>query len=219
MTVHHAKSEDEAKPGDWVLFVLDNSDQAGALGYHDQTSADVIYGRVFAQPCLTDGGSTALQGPYSVSSVLSHEVLETLVDPHCNLWAERSDGVAIAYEVCDPVESFTYTVHDRYSGDITVSDFVTPEWFDENRSPGERFDFLGKAVSPFVLTPGGYWIQAKVGGESQSFAEGYDRVRDDARAITYVFGPDFPHWKKVTKMTELGRTGRRSRLKPTVEGT
>jgi hypothetical protein len=74
--VVYAASEATAPPGSWVIGVFDDSDQAGALGWHDLAKGDVVYGRVFARPVLTHGGN-ALTAPLSVASVLSHEVLET----------------------------------------------------------------------------------------------------------------------------------------------
>src|ERR1700738_3690548 len=55
------------------MVILDNADQAGALGYHDETPDGKPYGRVFVAPVLDHGG-TALSGSLSVSAVLSHEV-------------------------------------------------------------------------------------------------------------------------------------------------
>src|SRR5207237_195527 len=162
-----------------------------------------IYGRVFAKPSL-DAGSTALAGPYAVSSVLSHEAIETLGDPHVNGWAEIAPGLLVAYELCDPVESFTYTYHDKHMGlDVALSDFVTPEWFDPQRSPGERFDYLGMAAAPATLTKGGYWVQATIGTETEKFAAavptGSVVVEHADRGVTYVFGPAYPDWKKAVK--------------------
>jgi hypothetical protein len=207
LTVDYIEDESEAKAGDWVLGVLDNADQEGVLGWHTSEN-DVIYGRVFVQPSL-NSGSTALTGPYAVSSVLSHEALETLGDPHVNQWAEVAPGLMVAYELCDPVESFTYVYHDKHMGlDVALSDFVTPEWFDPQRSPGERFDYLGLAPAPATLTPGGYWVQATI---ASVIPTGADVVEHADRGVTYVFGPAYPDWKKPLKQQGAGRTARRDK--------
>lgn len=89
--VTYAANETLAPPGSWVLAVLDDSDQADALGWHTEDQGDLVYGRVFASPVLDNGGDV-LTKPLSVASVLSHEVLETFVDPHVNLWADDGKG-------------------------------------------------------------------------------------------------------------------------------
>src|ERR1700761_2910444 len=86
-----------AKPpgGAWVVAVLNNSDQAGALGYHDLTPDGLPLGKVFA--------GTDRQNGEHVSVTLSHELLEMLGDPWINLAAQSDDGKFYAWEACDPV--------------------------------------------------------------------------------------------------------------------
>src|SRR5882724_10615097 len=55
-------------PGAWQVIILDNSDQAGALGYHDLTSDGLPIGKVFAKTDKDNGLS------WSVTA--SHELLE-----------------------------------------------------------------------------------------------------------------------------------------------
>jgi hypothetical protein len=59
-----------------------------------------------------------------------------------------------AYEVCDAVEA------DNFGYDIkgvTVSDFVTPAWFEAFRKVGStQFSFKKHVNAPFQLAPGGY---------------------------------------------------------------
>ena len=96
----------------------------GVLGFHTEDPGGKLWGVVAAKPEL-DSGATATTGDWSVSSVLSHEVLEMFIDPNCNLWANDGRGSAYSFEVCDPVEAPTYTVNG-----ISVSNFVSPAWFD-----------------------------------------------------------------------------------------
>lgn len=191
LPVVYATSADAAPPGSWVIAVLDNADQADALGYHDVTSGDVVYGKVFAGPVLDNGGD-ALTRKLSVASVLSHEVLETFVDPYCNLWADAGTGYSIAVEVGDPVESDSYQV-DVDGTSVMVSNFATPHWFDpfaKQRSGG--FDYLNKCTSPFQMTRGGYIIKMRDG------------------RVTQQFGESYPAWRKETKKFSLARTARRT---------
>ncbi len=63
--------------GTWWLTILDDSDQAGALGYHDLTPDGLPLGKVFAATDLKYGNS------WTVTA--SHELLEMLADPNINL--------------------------------------------------------------------------------------------------------------------------------------
>lgn len=196
---------------DWVISILDDdSESEGALGWHWQDDTDHIYGKIFAKPCLEDGKSSALSGPYAVSSVLSHEVLETLADPFCNLYSDSFQGFMVAVEICDPVEADTYTIGvQRHPGQlgnvpVVVSNFVYPEWFDATASTGEKYDYLGKCKAPLTMTPGAYWVQMPSGAEQQKWGEvvgwekdvGFD-VRDTGKVI---FSSEMPEWKRELKM-------------------
>jgi hypothetical protein len=140
----------QPEPGSWWLVILDDSDQAGALGYHDLTTEGLPIGKVFAHSDLTAG----LQ--WSVTA--SHELLEMLGDPDINLTAfvqpDATSGTLYAYEVCDSCEADQY----GYAIDsVTVSDFVYPPWFESFRSPGSiQFDHGKHITAPFQLLPGGY---------------------------------------------------------------
>lgn len=135
-------------PTQWQLVVLDDSDQAEDLGYHELTAAGLPIGKVFAKSDLNSGTS------WSVT--MSHEVLEMLADPWINTCIEfdAPSGYADFYamEVCDPCEAdaYSYTI-----GRIAVSDFVTPQWFMAT-AIGVQFDFGKRIVLPFQLLPGGY---------------------------------------------------------------
>lgn len=181
---------EDAAPGTWVIAILDDADQAGDLGWHTEEQGDLIYGRVFAKPSL-DAGGTALSGKYAVSSVLSHEVLETFVDPNVSLWAQSSTGLLISYEVCDPVESDGYDIT-VYQHKVAVSNFVTPAWFDPQASGSDQFDYLSKVHAPFTMSRGGYWVQMTEG------------------KVTQKFGEHFPEWKKGSKQIDTSRAARRT---------
>jgi hypothetical protein len=136
----------------WQLVVLDHSDQADALGYHDVTVHGKPLGKVFAADDKKYG--------LSWSVTISHELIEMLGDPDINLCAFSSDkgdgSVAqlVAYELCDACEddSLGYKI-----GDVLVSDFVLPEWFMTNVTPPSGFFDFGKHVTqPFQLLSGGY---------------------------------------------------------------
>jgi hypothetical protein len=111
-------------------------------------------------------------------------------DPNCNLYADIGAGVSVAVEIADPVENDTYPVG---TGEVTVSSFVTPAWFDPSASEGARFDHLGKVHGPFQMTKGGYVVL---------FEEG---------KVKQVFGEEYPEWRKASKRVGVARTARRTR--------
>lgn len=177
-------------PGAHPIYLFDKSDQADALGYHDETPDGVVYGRVFIDPVI-DAGGEVLTGAWSVSSVLSHEVLELFGDPNCNLWATANDGYDYALELGDPVEADSYDIN--VSGHVvSVSNFVLPEWFDDFPPEGSKFDYLGKLTAAFSMTPGGYVIYK------------------DSGTVKQKFGAAYPEWKKATKGHAAARSARRS---------
>jgi len=139
----------EPNPQYWWLVVLDNSDQAGALGYHDLTPAGLPIGKVFA--------ASDLQYKTSWSVTTSHELLEMLADPNINLsvFDEGPIGARLyAYEVCDACEDdgFGYEIDG-----ILVSDFVLPAWFESFRKPNSTdFDFRKHISAPLQLLNNGY---------------------------------------------------------------
>ena len=143
----------------WVIAILDDSDQADALGYHDETANGTPLGKVFAKSCLDDHVSWTV--------CLSHELLEMLADPYINLCAEGADGRIRAMEVCDAVEddSCGYEI----SG-ILVSDFVLPAWFSLRNVPAP-FDFCKKVPAAFALAQGGYISIMAAGNWSQENAD------------------------------------------------
>jgi hypothetical protein len=136
--------------GSWWLVLLDDSDQANALGYHDLTTEGLPIGKVFAASDLKAGTS------WTVTA--SHELLEMLADPNVNLTvfvqSSNTGGILYSYEVCDSCEddSYGYTIDN-----VAVSDFVYPAWFESFRPEGSvQFDRMNKIQNPLQLLNGGY---------------------------------------------------------------
>jgi hypothetical protein len=142
----------------------------GLLGYHAED-----WGAVATQPEFADGAQV-LTGDWSVSSTLSHEVLEIFVDPNCNLWANNGQGSVYSLEVCDPVEAPTYTVNG-----VSVSNFVTPSWFDPLAPATAQFDKLGQVTAPFTIAASGYANYVNGGQVKQQW------------------GTKYPGWRKTMK--------------------
>ena len=179
--------------GYYPIYLLDDPDQAGDLGYHTEDPGGRPYGRVFARPVLTAVGGSVLSGGLSVASVLSHEVVEFFIDIGCNLWADRGDGTYVAYEACDPVEEDSYPVQvaDSTGAEVTVSvsNFALAAWFDPMATvPGTQYDWLKKLVAPLQVAPGGYVVvlDSKTGKIAQFFAS------EEGRALHAVTRPPHP---------------------------
>jgi hypothetical protein len=163
------------QPADaWWLACFDDSDQAGALGYHDVTPAGLPLGKAFV-------GSDIKYG-YQPSVTMSHELLEMLGDPEINLTVQVGDAEFWAYETCDAVEAdeLGYMI-----GDVLVSDFVTPAWF--GQSFAGPYSFRRNVSKPLELARGGYIsVWSPHGGWTQRAAEGHaashlDRPRVGSR--------------------------------------
>jgi hypothetical protein len=186
---------------DALIGILDDADQAGNLGWHTEGPDAAVYGRVFAQPVLANGGN-ALTNQLSVCSVLSHEVIEVVGDAACNGWAQQGDGTLTARELCDPVEGDSYVMTLNAPGETlsgTVSDFVLPSWFDPDAASGKT-DYLGLISSPFEVRSNGYVI-VMTGG-----------------TVTSRWGDKYPEWRKATKAVPVARTARRSETFPYPDG-
>lgn len=131
-------------PAAWQVVFLDDSDQAGALAYHDLTNAGLPISKVFA--------TTIIEDKASVSVGATHEICEMAVDPWLNGAYQDAAGTFWASEICDPVED------DKYGymiGDILVTDFVTQAWY-ATENAREPIDFQKHAASAFEVLPGGY---------------------------------------------------------------
>lgn len=146
--------------GWWQIVVMDDPDQAGALGYHELTSGGAPLGKVFA------GLDLRMESAWTVT--LSHELLEMLADPWIDWCAEAQDGRIYALEVCDAVEAdaLGYEI-----GGVLVSDFVTPSWFEPTEA--DCVDFKRRLTKPLELGAGGYisvldpakgWVQMTADG-------------------------------------------------------
>jgi hypothetical protein len=132
----------------WQLVILDDSDQAEALGYHETTAAGLPLGKVFARTTMRDGGQ------WSVTA--SHELLEMLADPEINLSVF--------------VQNTTYAIDN-----VLVSNFVLPRYFEPGTAgatPAAPFDFLKQLAMPLpAMLPGGYLSVFQVGGQSQGWQQ------------------------------------------------
>jgi hypothetical protein len=154
----------------WIVYVRDDADVAGALGYHDDLITGLPVTYVFARTAMTYG--------YSWTVTMSHEILEMLADPWIimTMFQQYTDttGRLWAYEVCDACEA------DQYGykiGNVLVSDFIFPAWFHaEYTSLTHRFDFMRYITAPLTILPGGYALYFDVGS---STSHGWNSIEAD----------------------------------------
>lgn len=148
LQIHSAAT---APHNSYWLVLLDDSDQAGALGYHDLTPQGLPLGKVFARTDHDYGLS------WTVTA--SHELLEMLADPFIQTVMDVSDGTNdsfYALEVGDPVEddSLGYVLLGQ-----PMSDFITPAWFGNTPGFGSwagKYDFRGHLNQPLQVATNGY---------------------------------------------------------------
>jgi hypothetical protein len=123
----------------------------------------------------------AVRNDITVSSVLSHEVIELFIDPFVDLWADGpqiSAGSEYSFEACDPVEADIYQITPNSTvGTVSVSNFVYPEYFNESTSTGTKLDYLSKLTRPYTMSDYGYMIvRSAPGQETAIFGAKYPAV-------------------------------------------
>jgi hypothetical protein len=142
--------------GDAVIYLWDQADVDGAIGYHFQNARGIPFGFVFTEI------ARAIGEPWSVT--LSHEALELIGDPETNLLVmgpHPSDDRDVFhwFEMCDAVQAETYEIDG-----VAVSNFLLPLYFTGTRDTdevGARNDYLGRSygaqtLQSFGINPGGY---------------------------------------------------------------
>lgn len=163
----------------WTIRILDDSDMAGALGYHDVTANFTPTALVFAKTDRDYG--------YDWAVTFTHELFEMLADPHIARAEQATNTRFYALEVGDPCEDDSYAYPKMSAGGriVMISDFVTERWFDPTL-PAGPFDFKGYIHKALGVLPGGYaqyhdangWHQVGPGGAQMALEEGDPRFRD-----------------------------------------
>lgn len=139
------------------LILLDTASQADFLGVHEMIVGGFPSAKVLVKDCLDEGGVTSL------TTTISHEIMELLGDPYANLWAEGDGGVCYAVEASDAVEDLSYKIDG-----VTVSDFVLRPFF--HPAPGKvKLHYLDQPLKP-LQTLAGYQTLLKGGQYSNTFS-------------------------------------------------
>jgi hypothetical protein len=153
-TVEYLPDRHHIPQGVWPVQIVDHL-PAGEGGFH-QTR----HGQPYAKIVLTPSSNE-----WTVD--FSHETLEMLVDPSGNR-LQTSGAIGIdgggqikdvtgrfeyLVEACDPCEAddFTYLIDG-----VSVSDFITPHFYDPKLIPGTRYSFTGAISRPREILKGGY---------------------------------------------------------------
>lgn len=179
------------------MEVLDDSDMAGALGYHDLTDAGTPDALVFA--------ATDQQYGLSWTVTFTHELLELLGDAWINMAAQFSATQFYAAEVCDAVEADEYGYEITYGKNppVLCTDFILPKWY----MPGSvtnKYDYRGHCSGPGEILPGGY-MSIFVSGKGWTQVQNFDgEMRDVTKSSLDWKRPrpsqelrwDYAKWKK-----------------------
>ncbi len=139
-------------PRKGLAFVnlVDEDGDDGAVGYHLD-----LAGYPF--------GYVDMSNAPIPSRTLSHEILEMCINPHMDLFYPYMPHKDAVGEICDPVKPHSYEIVTNIQGlgpnkSVTVSNFVTPHWFEKGNSLGP-YDYMTKLASPFELAKeGGYLV-------------------------------------------------------------
>lgn len=213
--------------GDAIIYLWDQADVPGALGYHFQNNRGIPFGFVFT--------SIAAEIGEAWSVTLSHEVLELLGDPETNMLVmgphpTEDRHVFHWFEMCDAVQTESYEIDG-----VRVSNFVLPLYFTGTRDVdevGARNDFLGRntngrTLTSFGINPGGYigFFDPEL-GDHDTFAIAGDTVagqrleikakaKEARRSVRYRNFDQFEEHDKPqlsTRMRSLHKAGKSEAL-------
>lgn len=192
--IFSAQEPESIAQDDIVVGVFDAADQPGALGWHDVDPQGHAYAKVFWGPVQQAGGTltgTSDNPSLCLSAVLSHEILEAILDPFVNAWHDVDDGVTEdSQEACDRVENDAYLMDGT---SVYVSNFLSPLAFRDGPGP---YDWMELCTAPFEIRPGGYAIR-RTGGPSGT--------------VNQVFGAEYADWRKKMRDHDMSRFARRSK--------
>lgn len=156
---------EDTPPDSQLILLMPAETVKGAAGHHTEDPDGRITG-VVAVDSLLNAGYSLFSGEASILCVLSHEWIETKLDPYVNLWADMPMGGQDAKEGCDRVQSLSYK-----KGGCSVSDFLLPQAFDWAPKKGSKFDYMGQLTSPYEVAPGGYAMRRDGNGKVTQVGE------------------------------------------------
>ncbi len=178
-SVRAGAGANDLQPGEVPFALLPTVPAPGAIAYHDwSNTGPTLWDAITLSDSILGLGN-------SVSVAITHELAECAGDTPCNLWADDGSGTEHAYELCDSVESNSYSLLG-----VGCSDFVLPAFFE----PGSvgPYNFMTAAglgglppSAPFATAPGGYQILRTAGEGRHNVSASYmtgDTMRWQGRA-------------------------------------
>lgn len=162
-----------------VVHVVPSLNDPGAIAYHtvDEKGRPVCL--ISWAMVLAEGGS--LDGPDGLVSAISHEILESRVDPTCQRNVRMPDGLVTPLEVCDWVQGMDYC--EPGSPGIYVANAVGPRFFQIGAFG--RLDLRsdvadGAVTQAFQETPEGYHeVEHPDGTVTQTFGKRFSPIKAD----------------------------------------
>ncbi|MFD1820369.1 hypothetical protein SAMN04515674_104284 [Pseudarcicella hirudinis] len=133
----------------YPMYIKSEIDQAELNGYHwvdeqNKPYIDVRYNSDFDALTLT----------------MSHEGIETIANPRVDKFLKADNFLnepnlegQFFFEIADITQSKEFAY--RING-VLVSNFVTNNWYDAAKIPGQKYDYLGYCTEPRQLLEGGY---------------------------------------------------------------
>jgi hypothetical protein len=139
-------------------------------------------------------GADWINGPDSLLTATSHELIETFVDPYCDWWWDMDGATEIPLEAADVVQG------DSYEEDkgLFVQNFVGPRYF-SGLGTGP-YDAMGLVMRPGEVRMGGYQIR-RVGGPGGARSNFFG-------ALAHEGG--MPEWKRIAKGLPGTRAAKRA---------
>jgi hypothetical protein len=164
----------------WQVAILEDADKADALGYHQLTSFSLPLGKVFTRTTRQDG--------QTVSRVLSHEILEMVVDPFITRTQVIGPDTYLV-EVGDPVH-LDQLGYDKMG--VLVSNFVTPDYY--RYTSGNRYDMRALLLDPCPALLSGGALSVLVDGQLQ-LRVAPDSTPDEVAAMRIHRGSRRHRWQ------------------------
>ena len=163
---------------DWIFYFQVSGDPNNTtIAFHDLNDQNIAYGVVYVDTVLNNGGFVLApnvgdsefvrNSPVTtVSSAVSHEIMEALVDQNLvTYWYSPINvtdfngsylfpgNIFVSGEVADPVESnlVLYPINNQK---VAMSDYILPAW--SNANANGPYNFINTLNSPFQVDNGGY---------------------------------------------------------------
>lgn len=185
------------KPSDplqnYTIFIFDDTDSPGALGYHFDVSGLAI-GKVFAKTILNYGGVVLYRNAttMTVAQCLCHEAFEMIGNPNVNKWMLDNSGTFWAAELCDAVQNNIYVITLPGNIKVGLSDYLLPSWFNTDMRVGP-YNKMNTLRAPFTLDRYGYSILIRNNRVTQIYGMSYPEskkndVEKDVNEIKLKFG-------------------------------